>query len=96
MNQSDNESIFTVSAQEHDPLEAIVRRGARVMLEAALEHEVFDYLERSKHERVGEEKESRRYRNGYAPARTLTVGSGTIKVKLPRISDVPATQEPFA
>ena len=96
MSESYNESIFTVSAQEHDPLEAIVRRGARVMLEAALEHEVFEYLARSKHERVGEAEESRGYRNGYAQERTLTVGSGTIKVKLPRISDVPAGQEPFA
>jgi putative transposase len=96
MSESYTESIFTVSAQEPDPLEAIVRRGARVMLEAALEHEVFEYLARSKHERVGEAEESRGYRNGYAPERTLTVGSGTIKVKLPRISDVPAGQEPFA
>ncbi|MBA3573020.1 MAG: IS256 family transposase [Pyrinomonadaceae bacterium] len=96
MNQSYNENIFTVSATEPDPLEAIVRRGARVMLEAALEHEVFEYLERTKHERVAEGEEFRGYRNGYAQERKLTVGSGTIKVRLPRVADVPATQEPFA
>ncbi len=95
MNQSYNENIFTVSAKEPDPLEAIARRGARVLLEAALEHEVFDYLERTKHERVDAEKEFRGYRNGYAPERKITVGSGTIKVKVPRVADVPAHQEPF-
>ncbi|MCA1617087.1 MAG: IS256 family transposase [Acidobacteria bacterium] len=95
MSESYTENIFTVSAKEHDPLEAIVRRGARVMLEAALEHEVFDYLARTKHERVGAEKEFRGYRNGYAPERKITVGSGTIKVKVPRVADVPVEQEPF-
>lgn len=95
MNQSYNENIFTVSATEPDPLEAIVRRGARVMLESALEHEVFEYLARTKHERVGAEKEFRGYRNGYARERKLTIGSGTIRVRLPRVADVPATQAPF-
>ena len=64
MNQSYNENIFTVAANEHDPLEAIVRRGARVMLEAALDQEVCEYLERTKHERLDEGKEFRGYRNG--------------------------------
>jgi transposase-like protein len=96
MNQSYNETIFSVSANESDPLEAIVRRGARVMLEAALAHEVFDYLARTKHERVAEGEEFRGDRNGYAQERKLTVGSGTIKVKLPRVADVPAGQAPFA
>ncbi len=96
MNQSYNENIFTVSAKEPDPLEAIARRGARVLLEAALEHEVFDYLERTKHERVAEGEEFRGYRNGYAQERKLTIGSGTIPVRLPRVADVPAGQEPFA
>ncbi len=38
--------------------------------------------------------EARRY--GYSQQRKLTVGSGTIKVKVPRVSDVPDSQEPFA
>ena len=40
MNQSYNENIFTVSATEADPLEAIVRRGAKLMRQAVLETEV--------------------------------------------------------
>lgn len=96
MSASYNETIFTVSSDEPDPLEAIVRRGARVMLQAALEHEVVEYLERNKHEKREADSEFRGYRNGYAKQRSLTVGSGTIKVKLPRVSDVPHGQEPFA
>ena len=95
MSESYTENIFTVSAKEPDPLEAIVRRGAQAMLQAAVEHEVFDYLGRTKHERVGQEEAFRGYRNGYARERKVTVGSGTIKVRLPRVADVPADQEPF-
>ncbi|MCA1603191.1 MAG: IS256 family transposase [Acidobacteria bacterium] len=96
MNPSYNENIFTVSANEADPLEAIVRRGAKLMLEAALETEVTEYLERTRHQRTTEETEFRGYRNGYAQQRKITVGSGTIKVKVPRVSDVAPTQESFA
>jgi transposase-like protein len=90
-----NEQMFTVSATEDDPLEALVRRGAQVMLEAALEQEVREYLERGRHQRSGPERELRGYRNGSAKERQITIGSGTIKIKAPRVSDVPAQQEPF-
>jgi transposase-like protein len=95
MTQSYNENIFTVSSDEPDPLEAIVRRGAKVMLQAALEQEVEQYLERHKHEKRKADAEFRGYRNGYAQQRSLSVGSGTIKVTVPRVSDVPRSQEPF-
>ena len=91
-----NEQIFTVSAKEDDPIEALVRRGAQVMLQAALEQEVQQYLERTRHQRSGNEAEFRGYRNGHAQERTVTIGSGTIKIKTPRVSDVPAHQEQFA
>jgi transposase-like protein len=96
MSQSYNENFFTVSPDEPDPLEAIVRRGARVMLQAALEQEVAQYLERNRHQRAAEGEEFRGYRNGHAKQRTLTIGSGSIRVKVPRVSDVPKGQEPFA
>ncbi len=38
----------------------------------------------------------RGYRNGTARERKITIGSGTIKIKTPRVSDVPAHQEQFA
>lgn len=95
MQKEYNENIFTVSSQEPDPLEAIVRRGAKVMLQAALEQEVTAYLERHRNQRISEGAEFRGYRNGHSKHRSLTVGSGTIKVKVPRVSDIPSSQEPF-
>lgn len=95
MNESYNESFFTVSRDEPDALEAIVRRGAKVMLQAALEQEVTEYLERRRHHRTEAGEEFRGYRNGRAKERSLTLGSGTIKLKVPRVSDIPVEQEPF-
>ncbi len=54
--------IFTVSAKEDDPIEALVRRGAKAMLQAALEQEVDQYLERARHQRSNDESELRGYR----------------------------------
>jgi len=90
-----NQQMFSVAATEDDPIEALVRRGAQVMLQTALEHEVQHYLERARHQRSNNEAEFRGYRNGTAPERKITVGSGTIKIKTPRVSDVPAHQEQF-
>jgi transposase-like protein len=43
-----------------------------------------EYLHRSRYKR-GEEKIG--YRNGYLPERTITLGSGSLKIKAPRVSD---------
>ena len=83
MNTSYNRQIFSVSSAEDDPIEALVRRGAKVMLQAALEDEVSEYLERTRHQRNEHESEFRGYRNGHAPERKITIGSGTIKIKTP-------------
>jgi transposase-like protein len=90
-----NESIFTVPSSEEDPLEAIVRRGAQMLLKAALEEEVTEFLERSRHQRCADGEEFRGYRNGYSKQRSITVGSGSVKVRAPRVSDVPEDQEQF-
>ena len=85
-----------VVVPEDDPLEAISRQGAQRMLTAALEREVEEYLERQRYVRRNDESEFRGYRNGYGRERQVTIGSGTIKVRAPRVSDTPAEQEPFA
>jgi len=95
MNTLYNTQMFTVSSADDDPLEALVRRGAKVMLQAALEQEVSEYLERARHQRSEGEAELRGYRNGYSKERKITIGSGTIKVKAPRVSDVPEHQQHF-
>lgn len=95
MNTLYNTPMFTVSSADDDPIEALVRRGAKVMLQAALEQEVSEYLERARHQRSEGEAELRGYRNGYSNERKITIGSGTIKLKTPRVSDVPAGHEQF-
>lgn len=95
MNTSYNGKMFTIPSAEDDPIEALVRRGAKVMLQAALEQEVSEYLERARHQRNEHEAEFRGYRNGHAPERNISIGSGTIKIKTPRVSDVPEGQEQF-
>ncbi|MBA3572009.1 MAG: IS256 family transposase [Pyrinomonadaceae bacterium] len=95
MSEFYNEQMFTVSSSEDDPIEALVRRGAKVMLQAALEHEVSEYLERSHYQRSEAASAVRGYRNGHAAERKITIGSGTIKITTPRVSDVPEGQEQF-
>ena len=95
MNTIYNQQLFTVSSSEDDPIEALVRRGAKVMLQAALEQEVTQYLERARHQRSEGKAEIRGYRNGYSQERKITIGSGTIKIKTPRVSNIPSNQEQF-
>ena len=95
MNLSSHEALLTVAPNEGDPLETIVRRGAKLLLQSALEAEVTEYLERQKYARAAGSEELRGYRNGVGKERNLTVGSGTIQVQVPRVSDVPPGQEPF-
>jgi hypothetical protein len=53
-----------------DPLESLARLGAQKMLQAALEQEVEDYLERGRYARNGTPKG---YRSGYLPERKITL-----------------------
>jgi transposase-like protein len=66
-------------------LDEIAREGAQRMLAQALEAEVADYIarnqERNKHGR------SLVVRNGKARPRKVTLGSGTIEVRAPRVDD---------
>jgi transposase-like protein len=66
-------------------LDEIAREGARRMLAQALEVEVADYLarnqERDEHDRALV------VRNGKARPRKVTLGSGTIEVRAPRVDD---------
>jgi transposase-like protein len=85
-----NEAAAVVS----DHLEALAREGARRMLTDALEEEVEVYLQREKYDRREGEETFRGYRNGSSPRR-LTLGSGTIDLRVPRVRDIPEGQEPY-
>jgi len=66
-------------------LDQIAREGARRMLAQALEAEVADYIARDQER--GADGHALVVRNGKARARKLTIGSGTIDVRAPRVDD---------
>jgi transposase-like protein len=74
------------SNEVQDALETYVREGARQMLAAVLEEEVNAFLGRQRYAR---NREFRGYRNGYHPAREVTVGLGPVEVRVPRVAQVP-------
>jgi transposase-like protein len=89
MGKAYQESLLVTTEELHDPLESLARLGARQLLQAALEAEVTEYLQRPRYVRSGV---ARGYRSGYLPARSLILGSGAVPVKVPRVSDEPAGQ----
>ncbi len=76
-------------------LDELAREGARRMIAAALEVEVTDYISALTDE-VDEDGKRLVVRNGRARERKLTVGSGTVALRAPRVNDKridPATGE---
>jgi putative transposase len=67
-------------------LDELAREGARRMIAAALEAEVDDYVARFAEDL---DADGRRLvvRNGHARERRLTVGSGTVRLRAPRVYD---------
>jgi putative transposase len=68
------------------PPDEIAREGARRMLIEALRAEADDYIERHRGER-GQQGRALAVRNGLAQGRKLTLGTGTVALKAPRIDD---------
>jgi len=66
---------------EDDPIEAIGRLGARLILQQALEEELTEFLGRERYERRGEPVA---YRNGYEPV-TVTTTAGPLELERPRV-----------
>ena len=73
-------------------LDELAREGARRMIAAALEAEVDEYVA-SFVEEVGEDGRRLVVRNGHARERRVTVGSGTVAVRAPRVNDKRADEE---
>lgn len=67
-------------------LDELCREGARRMLAAALEAEVEAYIA-AHTELVDEHGHRLVVRNGHAPARTITTGTGQVEVVRPRVDD---------
>src|ERR1700730_6477931 len=68
------------------PLDEIAREGARRMLIEALKAEDDDYVERHRGER-DEQGRALVVRNGRGQGRKLTLGTGTVELKAPRVND---------
>jgi transposase-like protein len=80
------ETDEVAKSEARSALDALAIEGAQRMLASALEAEVAGYLERHRAER-DEGGLAQVVRNGHAPTRKVTVGSGTMEVKAPRVND---------
>jgi len=67
-------------------LDDLAREGARRMIATALEAEVADYIDRFAEE-IDEDGRRLVVRNGRARERRVTVGSGTVAIRAPRVND---------
>jgi transposase-like protein len=70
----------------HASLEELLRAGARKMLQAALEIEVDEYIERSREASAAPGRQAV-VRNGRHPRRELVSGIGKLSVRQPRVHD---------
>jgi putative transposase len=84
------QNVRTLPVGEQDEgrvtLDDLAREGARRMIAAALEAEVEQYVS-SFVEEVDEDGKRLVVRNGRARERRVTVGSGTVPVRVPRVND---------
>lgn len=69
-----------------EPLELLVREGARLLLSIALEEEITEFLGRRRYERIA----GRGYRNGHRE-RQVTCSAGELSIPVPRVADAPDT-----
>ena len=73
-------------------LDELAREGARRMIAAALRAEADEYVERFSDE-LDEDGHRLVVRNGRARERNMTVGSGTVAVRAPRVNDKRVEEE---
>jgi len=69
--------------READPVEAVGRLGARLILQQALEDEVSEFLGRPRYERTAAPIS---HRNGYEP-RSVKTTAGAVELERPRVRD---------
>jgi putative transposase len=77
---------FRAAFDDRSPLDDLVRRGARQMLQAALESEVQAFLEQQAG-KVDDQGRRLVVRNGSLPTRQILTGAGPLEVAQPRVRD---------
>ena len=80
------------SRPEWEQLEDWVRGQVQRLIQELLEEEVTEFLGRANSARRSESDSDAGYRNGYSKPRRLTLCSGTIQLRRPRVRD---TEERF-
>ncbi len=80
------EELVAGAGEEHDPIEAIARLGARLILQQALEEELTEFLGRERYERRGEPVA---HRNGYERV-TVKSTAGSLELERPRVRNASA------
>ena len=81
-----NSGVDQQTGEVKSVLDEVLREGARKMLQATIEAEVAEYME--KHTDMLDEQGHRVVvRNGHLPERELVTGVGPIPVRQPRIND---------
>ena len=78
--------VDDVRDEIHSTIDDLVRHGAQRMLEAALQAEVENYLQRHSQER-DENGHALVVRNGLAQERTVQCSAGQLKISAPRVYD---------
>jgi putative transposase len=84
----DLEDVVAGVGEEEDPIEAIGRLGARLILQQALEEELSEFLGRERYERRGEPIS---HRNGYERVRVKTT-AGPLELERPRVRNASALE----
>ncbi len=82
---SDSNIVSFNTPAQNDPLQEVLREGARRLLAAAVEAEVAELLEQSRSPTSGDRPAV--VRNGYLPARTIQTGLGDVPVRVPKVRD---------
>ena len=86
------DDVLNGISEEQDPVEAVARLGARLILQQALEDEVTEFVGRARYERA-DGGEGVIYRNGFADPSTIATTSGPTVVERPRVRN--ATEAGF-
>src|SRR4051812_12860568 len=76
------DQVLAGVAECDDPVEAVARLGARLIIQQALEDELTEFLGRERYVRA--EAGAAVYRNGYEP-RVVKSTSGPIELERPRV-----------
>jgi len=83
---TDSNVITLKKPEQNNPLQEVLREGARKLLATAIEAEVAAFVEQHSALQTDEGKVAV-VRNGYLPERPIQTGLGNIEVKVPKVRD---------